>query len=91
MPTYFAQILIWSVFCGLILLDEVQYYSTAKLIVIIISSLVAFIGIQILAKKSSQLVASSDNEISPESTIKVINMGMFNTDGLPEDAIELLK
>ena len=54
MPTYFAQILIWSVLCGLMLLDEHKLYSTVELIFICICSVISFIGIQILAKKSGQ-------------------------------------
>jgi len=53
MPTYFAQILIWSVVCGLVLLDEYSYYSTAELIGVIVCSVISFIGIQILTKKSN--------------------------------------
>ena len=54
MPTYFAQILIWSVFSGLILLNEIIFYSRKETVIIIICSLIAFTGIQILAMKSNQ-------------------------------------
>ena len=45
MPTYFAQILIWSVFCGMVLLDEHSYYTTENIVVIAFSSFICFIGI----------------------------------------------
>ena len=55
MPTYFAQILINSVLCGLVLLDEYSYYTTNTLIGIIACSFISFIGIQILAWKSNKV------------------------------------
>lgn len=67
MPTYFAQILIWSVLCGLILLDEWNYYSTGKLITICICSIVSFIGIQILAKKSNLDARGSPTAVHHQS------------------------
>ena len=71
MPTYFAQILIWNVLCGLVLLDEYRFYSTWKLVTICICSIVSFIGIQILAKKSSQESGRSEKSVKPDETQKI--------------------
>lgn len=68
MPTYFAQILIWSVLCGLVLLEEHEYYSKTELTAIIISAIVSFFGIQLLAKKSNYKAAKNQtigNEVRP--------------------------
>ena len=101
MPTYFAQILIWSVFCGLILLDEIKYYTTGRAIAIVFCSLVAFVGIQILAKKSN-IEAPSDKAVSAhhENRVSVDSAGsneepaglsIFNTSELDADLIDVLR
>jgi hypothetical protein len=51
-----------------VLLDEYSYYTTNTLIGIIICSLISFIGIQILAKKSNKVEVRRErgNEIRHE-------------------------
>ena len=55
MPTYFAQILVWTLLCGLIILDEGSQYSAGKLAGIFIAAAMCFIGIQILSKKNNPI------------------------------------
>lgn len=44
-PTYFAQILIWTLLSGLIIMDEASEYSAASLVGIFIAALACFVGI----------------------------------------------
>ena len=83
------------------LLDEVRYYSTEKLIAIGICTIVSFIGIQILAKKSSQETSGEKAEANrtdsePDQDEKVDPSWescqiVFKTENLDEETIELFK
>lgn len=58
-PTYFAQILVWTLLCGLIVLDEASQYTAGALAGIFIAALACFVGIQLLVMKSNAISETS--------------------------------
>lgn len=62
MPIFQAMIMMMWMMGGMIVLDEMQYYSTKSLCIIAVSFMISCIGIKVLTMKIKQVKRMNSNE-----------------------------
>lgn len=60
---YHTQILTGNILCGLILIDEVKFYTSAQLLGLLLGALACATGILILSRKSKENIMDEDHQL----------------------------